>query len=232
LNLAFFVNAAILILAATVFFKNGLFDVAQIQDAYKMLQPMLGTHWAPILFAVALIAAGQSSTITGTLAGQVVMEGYLNLRIAPWVRRLLTRLIAVVPALIVINLLGEGATGDLLVLSQVILSLQLGFAIIPLIHFVSDKNHMNEFVIKPYIKMLAWLSAAIIVSLNAKLVIDSLVDWTGSPDPPPLWLQGHCTFHCRSDRCSIIVYHFRSIPGEKEILQGTDPAWKIPGDHQ
>jgi len=189
LNLAFFVNAAILILAASVFFKNGLFDVAQIQDAYRMLQPMLGTHWAPILFAVALIAAGQSSTITGTLAGQVVMEGYLNLRIAPWIRRLMTRLIAVVPALIIIHILGEGATGDLLVLSQVILSLQLGFAIIPLIHFVSDKSKMKEFVIKPYIKVLAWISAAIIVGLNAKLVIDTLADWMALPDEQDWWLR-------------------------------------------
>jgi len=189
LNLAFFVNAAILILAATVFYKNGLFDVAEIQDAYRMLEPMLGTNWAPILFAVALIAAGQSSTITGTLAGQVVMEGYLNLRIAPWIRRLLTRLIAVVPALIIINILGEGATGDLLVLSQVILSLQLGFAIIPLIHFVSDKTKMKEFVIKPYIKVLAWISAAIIVSLNAKLVYDTLADWINSPDAGAWWLK-------------------------------------------
>ena len=136
----------------------------------------LAHKWAPILFAVALIAAGQSSTITGTLAGQVVMEGYLNLRIAPWIRRLMTRLIAIVPALIVINIFGEGSTGSLLVLSQVILSLQLGFAIIPLIHFVSDKEKMKEFVIKPYIKVLAWISAAIIVSLNAKLVIDTLGD--------------------------------------------------------
>jgi manganese transport protein len=181
LNLAFFVNAAILILAASVFFKSGLFNIAEIQDAYKLLQPMLGTKWAPILFAVALIAAGQSSTITGTLAGQVIMEGYLNLRIAPWVRRLLTRLIAIVPALIVINVMGEGATGSLLVLSQVILSLQLGFAIIPLIHFVSDKEKMKEFVIKPYIKILAWISAAIIVSLNAKLVLDTLGEWLSAP---------------------------------------------------
>lgn len=181
LNLAFFVNAAILVLAASVFFKNGLFDIAEIQDAYKLLQPMLGTRWAPILFAVALIAAGQSSTITGTLAGQVIMEGYLNLRIAPWVRRLLTRLIAIVPALIIIQLMGEGATGSLLVLSQVILSLQLGFAIIPLIHFVSDKEKMKEFVIKPYIRVLAWLSAAIIVGLNAKLVMDTLGEWLAQP---------------------------------------------------
>src|SRR6187431_2278461 len=166
LNLAFFVNAAILILAAATFYRNGMFEVAEIQDAHRFLQPMLGTKWAPILFAVALIAAGQSSTITGTLAGQVVMEGYLNLRIAPWIRRLMTRLIAIVPALIVINIYGEESTGSLLVLSQVILSLQLGFAIIPLIHFVSDKIRMGEFVIKPYIKVLAWISATIIVGLN------------------------------------------------------------------
>jgi manganese transport protein len=183
LNLAFFVNAAILILAASVFFKNGLFNIAEIQDAHRLLQPMLGSKLAPILFAVALIAAGQSSTITGTLAGQVIMEGYLNLRIAPWVRRLMTRMIAIVPALIVINVMGEGASGSLLVLSQVILSLQLGFAIIPLIHFVSDKEKMNQFVIKPYIKVLAWISASIIVGLNAKLVIDTLGEWLTQPGP-------------------------------------------------
>jgi manganese transport protein len=181
LNLAFFVNAAILILAAATFFQNGLFEVAEIQDAHKLLAPMLGTQWAPILFAVALIASGQSSTITGTLAGQIVMEGYLNLRIAPWIRRLLTRLIAIIPALLVINLMGESATGELLVLSQVILSLQLGFAIIPLIHFVSDKEKMGEFAVKNYIKVLAWISASIIVGLNGKLVAGSLIDWVSGP---------------------------------------------------
>ncbi len=181
LNLAFFVNAAILILAASTFFAHGLFEVAEIQDAHKLLAPMLGTQWAPILFAVALIASGQSSTITGTLAGQIVMEGYLNLRIAPWIRRLLTRSIAIIPALLTINIMGEGATGKLLVLSQVILSLQLGFAVIPLIHFVSDKKQMGEFAVKNYVKVLAWISAAIIVSLNAKLVYGSLADWMSEP---------------------------------------------------
>lgn len=175
LNLAFFVNAAILILAASVFYKNGLFEVAEIQDAHKLLAPMLGTKWASILFAVALIAAGQSSTVTGTLAGQIVMEGYLNLRIAPWMRRLLTRLIAITPALIAINFYGEESTGDLLVMSQVILSMQLGFAIIPLIHFVSDKQRMKNFVIPNYVKVLAWLSALVIVSLNVKLVVEQLL---------------------------------------------------------
>ena len=142
LNMAFFVNAAILILAATVFFKNGYHDIVEIQDAHSMLQPLLGKELAPILFAVALIAAGQSSTITGTLAGQIVMEGYLDLRIAPWLRRLITRLVAVVPAFLVIWLLGEDKIGDMLILSQVVLSIQLGFAIIPLIHFVSVKEKM------------------------------------------------------------------------------------------
>lgn len=182
LNLAFFVNAAILILAASTFYSNGLYEVAEIQDAHKLLAPMLGTQWAPILFAVALIASGQSSTITGTLAGQIVMEGYLNLRIAPWIRRLITRAIAIIPALLTISIMGESATGKLLVLSQVILSLQLGFAVIPLIHFVSDKDKMGEFVVKNYIKVLAWISASIIVGLNAKLVAGSLIDWNAESD--------------------------------------------------
>ncbi|HET6724169.1 MAG TPA: Nramp family divalent metal transporter, partial [Chitinophagaceae bacterium] len=149
LNLAFFVNAAILVLAATVFFKTGRTDVAEIKVAHELLQPFLGTELAPILFAVALIASGQSSTITGTLAGQIVMEGYLQLRIAPWVRRLMTRLIAVIPAVIVILVNGEENIDSLLVLSQVILSLQLGFAVIPLIHFTSDKRSMGKYAIKP-----------------------------------------------------------------------------------
>ncbi|MBK8847358.1 MAG: Nramp family divalent metal transporter [Bacteroidetes bacterium] len=180
LNLAFFVNAAILILAGTVFYNNGLFEVAEIQDAYKLLSPMLGTKWASILFALALIAAGQSSTITGTLAGQIVMEGYLNLRIQPWIRRIITRTLAVVPALIVINIMGEGATGKMLIFSQVVLSLQLGFAIVPLIHFVSDANTMKEFAIKPLLKILGWTSAIIIIVLNIRLVVQQLTEWEES----------------------------------------------------
>ncbi|MBS1764624.1 MAG: Nramp family divalent metal transporter [Bacteroidetes bacterium] len=172
LNLAFFVNAAILILAAAVFHKSGMFEVAEIQDAHKLLEPMLGNKIAPILFAVALIAAGQSSTVTGTLSGQIVMEGYINLRIAPWIRRLLTRLIAIIPALITVHFFGERSSGELLVLSQVILSLQLGFAIIPLIHFVSDKEKMGVFAINTLTKFFAWLCAIIIVTLNIKLVYD------------------------------------------------------------
>ncbi|AMO20565.1 iron/manganese transporter [Flavobacterium columnare] len=174
LNLAFFVNAAILILAAAAFYKNGLYEVAEIQDAYQLLTPMLGTKWAASLFAIALIAAGQSSTITGTLAGQIVMEGYLNLRIQPWVRRILTRLIAIVPAVIVITLLGEEVTGKMLIFSQVILSMQLGFAIIPLIHFVSDPEKMNGFQINKLTQVVAWIIALIIVGLNAKLVFGEI----------------------------------------------------------
>lgn len=180
LNLALLVNAAILILAAAAFYKHGLTEVADIKDAHHLLEPMLGTHWAPILFAVALIASGQCSTITGTLAGQIVMEGYLNLRIAPWIRRLITRLLAIIPAIFTIIYFGEDATGNLLVLSQVILSLQLGFAIIPLIHFVSDKEKMGSFTIKKYVKIPAWISAIIIVSLNVKLVIETFGNWFAS----------------------------------------------------
>lgn len=176
LNLAFFVNASILILAATAFYKNGLFQVAEIQDAHRLLSDIFG-NLAPTLFAIALICAGQSSTITGTLAGQIVMEGYLNLRIRPWLRRLITRLIAVTPAFITILYFGEEKLGALLILSQVVLSLQLGFAIIPLIHFTSDKKQMEQFVIKNWLKVLAWLSAIIIISLNIKLVYEYLSDW-------------------------------------------------------
>jgi len=176
LNLAFFVNAAILILAATAFYKNGLFEVAEIQDAYKLLDNIFGSV-APTLFAIALIASGQSSTITGTLAGQIVMEGHLNLRIQPWIRRLLTRLLAIIPAFFTIIFFGEEALGSLLILSQVALSLQLGFAVIPLIHFNSDREKMKEYTIKTWVKILAWLTALIIVSLNVQLVIEEIGSW-------------------------------------------------------
>ncbi|MBI1767367.1 MAG: Nramp family divalent metal transporter [Bacteroidetes bacterium] len=189
LNLAFFVNSAILILAASTFFRAGMYAVSDIQDSYKFLAPMLGTDWASILFGVALVAAGQSSTITGTLAGQVVMEGYLNLRIAPWLRRLVTRLIAITPAYLVIIFYGEEKTGALLVLSQVVLSLQLGFAVIPLIHFTSDKEKMGVFVIKNWMKICAWVIATIIVSLNVKLVIQEIGTWLRSSEHPwMIWL--------------------------------------------
>jgi manganese transport protein len=189
LNLAFFVNAGILVLAAATFYKVGMYDVAEIQDAHRLLEPILGSTWAPMLFAIALIAAGQSSTITGTLAGQIVMEGYLNLRIQPWMRRMITRLLAIVPAVLAISFLGEEVTGKLLILSQVVLSLQLGFAIIPLIHFVSDKRRMGKLAIGSTIKLLSWLCAIIIVSLNVKLVLDEVRMWLSQSDSPTIiWL--------------------------------------------
>jgi manganese transport protein len=145
---------------------------------------MLGTGWAAPLFALALIAAGQSSTITGTLAGQIVMEGYLHLRIQPWVRRIVTRLLAIVPAFLTIFYFGEDFTGELLVFSQVVLSLQLGFAIIPLIHFVSDKKKMQEFAIGPITKIASWIVALVIVSLNARLVYDEIYVWLAKSEHP------------------------------------------------
>ncbi len=184
LNLAFFVNAAILILAAAVFYKNGMYEVAEIQDAHALLEPLLGSSLAPAFFAIALIAAGQSSTLTGTLAGQIVMEGHLNLRIQPWVRRLITRMLAIIPALFTVIYFGESGTGKLLVLSQVVLSLQLGFAIIPLIHFVSSKKLMGEFSIKLPLQIAAWLITIVIVGLNAKLVFDEIAGWLTTVENP------------------------------------------------
>jgi manganese transport protein len=174
LNLAFLVNAAILILAASVFFTHGHTEVADIRDAQKLLTPLMGSTLAPVLFAIALIAAGQSSTVTGTLAGQIVMEGYLRLRINPWLRRLITRLLAIIPAVIVLAIWGENEIGDLLVFSQVVLSLQLGFAVIPLIHFVSDKKTMGTHAINAWVKILSWVVAAILVYLNIKMVYGAL----------------------------------------------------------
>jgi len=187
LNLAFFVNAAILVLAATVFHKMGHQDVAEIQDAHRLLEPLLGSSWAPILFGVALLASGQSSTITGTLAGQVVMEGYLHLRIQPWARRLITRLLAIVPAVITLLVYGEHATGKLLVFSQVILSMQLGFAVIPLIHFVSDRKTMGIFTAGLWVRVLAWISATVIVSLNLGLVLNAFLKGVESATHSWVW---------------------------------------------
>lgn len=182
LNAAFFVNAAILILAATAFYATGHKEVAKIEEAHALLAPLLGSKLAPILFAIALIAAGQSSTVTGTLAGQIVMEGYLKLRLNPWIRRLLTRLVAITPAVLVIGILGEGRVDALLIFSQVILSLQLGYAVIPLIHFVSDKHTMGEFVIGWKIKVLSWIVASILVYLNGNLVFDFVAAYFAQAD--------------------------------------------------
>jgi len=172
LNLAFFVNAAILVLAGAVFFKSGRTQVASIGEAHQLLSPLLGSRMASVLFATALIAAGQSSTITGTLAGQIVMEGHLRLRINPVLRRIITRMLAIVPAVIVIGISGENQVDRLLVFSQVILSLQLGFAVIPLIHFVSDRKKMGIFQIKIVTRFFAWAIAALLVFLNLKLVAE------------------------------------------------------------
>jgi manganese transport protein len=172
LMFALFINGAILVLAATAFHWSGHRDVAAIQDAYKLLSPMLGVGVASILFAVALLASGQNSTLTGTLAGQIVMEGFVNIRLRPWLRRLITRALAIIPAVGVIGFFGESKTTQLLVASQVVLSLQPSFAIIPLVLFTSDRRKMGGFVNPAWIKILAWLVAGIIVALNVKFLLD------------------------------------------------------------
>ncbi|WP_447950996.1 Nramp family divalent metal transporter [Chryseobacterium koreense] len=174
LFLAFFINAAILIVAAATFHTSGNKDVADIHDAYKMLTPILGTTFASVFFAIALLASGQNSTLTGTLAGQIVMEGFLNIRLKPWLRRLITRLIAVIPALIVTLLYGEKGTTQLLVLSQVILSMQLGFAVVPLIIFTDSKPKMGEFANKLWLKIIVWIIAGIIILLNGFLLVEEI----------------------------------------------------------
>ncbi len=188
LNLAFFVNAAILVLAAAAFYNNGLTQVADISNAHQLLQGLFG-NMAPILFAIALIAAGQSSTITGTLAGQIVMEGYINLRISPWVRRLITRLVAVVPAVFTILYFGDAKLGELLIFSQVILSLQLGFAVIPLIHFTNSETIMGKFKNSNWIKILAWTAAIVIVGLNIKLLGQEVGNFLNSSYASATWLK-------------------------------------------
>lgn len=179
LNGALLVNAAILILAAAVFYKRGVV-VTEIQQAHQLLAPLLGTTLAGIAFAVALLCSGQSSTMTGTMAGQIVMEGFLSIRMRPWLRRLITRLLAIIPAAITISLLGEEATFRLLILSQVILSLQLPFAVIPLIHFTSDRQRMGVFANPPWVRLLAWTAAAIVVTLNVRLVMQTIAHWLAS----------------------------------------------------
>ena len=174
---AFFINAAILILAASTFHNTGHQEVADIGDAFRLLTPLLGTAVASTLFAVALLASGQNSTITGTLAGQIVMEGFLNIRLPAWLRRLITRLIAIVPAVIVTALYGERGAGGLLILSQVILSLQLSFAVVPLVYFTSQRRKMGEFVNSRPLATLAWVVAAVIVSLNGWLLLGTFKTW-------------------------------------------------------
>lgn len=211
LNVAFLVNAAILILSAAVF--HGKAEVASIEEAHRLLPTFLGAA-APILFGVALLCAGQSSTLTGTLAGQIIMEGYLDLRIAPWLRRLVTRSLALIPAVLTIWLAGEGSTLQLLVLSQVVLSLQLSFAVIPLIHFTSDRRNMGEFATPWWGRVLAWSSASVIVALNAKLVYDKIDEWVGmaaesgrSLGPVPLsWVVGGSLYAVALSALGLLVW--------------------------
>ena len=176
---ALFINAAILVMAAAVFHGTGHQDVADISDAYQLLSPLLGTTLASVLFAVALLCSGQNATLTGTLAGQIVMEGFINLRLRPWLRRLITRLIAIIPAIVVVLLYGERGTGPLLILSQVILSLQLPFAVFPLVMFTSDRRKMGEFVSPAWVAALAWTVAVIIGALNVYLLYQTFAGTAG-----------------------------------------------------
>src|SRR3989338_6790619 len=174
---AFFINAAILILSAASFHGTPNESVADIGDAFKLLSPVLGNPFASVLFAIALLCSGQNSTLTGTLAGQIVMEGFLNIRLRPWMRRLVTRLVAIVPAIIVAALYGEQGVGQLLILSQVILSLQLSFAVIPLVLFTGDKRKMGQFVNPLWLQGLAWLITVVIVFLNVYLLAQTVIMW-------------------------------------------------------
>jgi manganese transport protein len=173
LTVALGVNAAILIVAAAAFHRSGHFEVAAIQDAYKLLSPLVGAAGASTLFAVALLASGQNSSITGTLAGQVVMEGFVHMKVKPWLRRMITRSLAIVPTLFVVAVTGEQGTEKLLILSQVILSLQLSFAVIPLVMFTGSRAKMGEFVNKHWLQGLGWFTAAVILVLNGWLLVQA-----------------------------------------------------------
>jgi len=175
LMIALFVNAAILIVAAAVFHRAGMLNVAAIQDAYKLLSPMLGAAGASTIFAIALLASGQNSSITGTLAGQVVMEGFIHIRVSPWLRRLITRSLAIIPTVIVVALMGEQGTEKLLILSQVILSFQLSFAVVPLVMFTGDRKKMGEFANGRGLQALAWCTAVLIAGLNGWLLVETFM---------------------------------------------------------
>jgi manganese transport protein len=177
LSFAFFINAAILVMGAAVFFRAGRTEIAEIDEAYKTLAPLLGTTMASYLFAIALLCSGQNATLTGTLAGQIVMEGFMNIRLKPWLRRLITRLVAIVPAIIVTALYGRRGTTQLLVLSQVVLSMQLSFAVFPLVTFTSDPAKMGEFANPGWVRLLAWTVALVIAGLNAWLLVQTFQQW-------------------------------------------------------
>ena len=224
LNVAFFVNAAILILAAATFNSRGE-RVASIEEAHELLPRFLGAS-APILFGIALLCAGQSSTLTGTLAGQIVMEGYLQLRVSPWLRRLITRSLALIPAVVVIALAGEDSTQELLILSQVILSLQLAFAVIPLIHFTSSRRNMGEFASRLWVRVLAWLTAAIIVGLNGQLVFKEIGGWVeaarGSWSSAAVWGLAAGLYGLVASAIALLIWVTL-----KPILRPS-PAWQLP----
>jgi manganese transport protein len=208
LNFAFLINAAILIMAAGTFYRHGLTQVAEIQDAYHTLAPLLGTGLASFVFALALLCSGQNSTLTGTLAGQIVMEGFLDFRMAPWLRRLVTRLLAIIPAIITVAFYGAHGTARLLIFSQVILSLQLSFAVFPLVQFTSDRKKMGEFANPRWVKILSWLVAGIIAILNSYLLVQTFSGW---PEPRrrcsrKFWLPlttARPTRSCLRARCSL-----------------------------
>jgi manganese transport protein len=223
LNAALFVNAAILILAANSFFKNNIV-VTEIQQAHELLAPLLGTTLAATLFAVALLCAGQSSTLTGTLAGQIVMEGFLQFKMRPWLRRLITRLIAIIPAVIVISVKGDQGSYGLLILSQVILSMQLPFAVIPLIHYTSDKAKMGEFANKLWVQILAWAVAFTIVGLNAKLVFDFITELIAESDGALWpWLTVVPVAVC----CALLLVYV-ALP--KSLLRRKERVQRLPAD--
>jgi manganese transport protein len=228
LNVAFFVNLSILVLSASVFHRNGV-TVVSIEDAHRLLPGFLGPM-APVLFALALLCAGQSSTLTGTLAGQIVMEGHLRLRLEPWLQRLITRGLALAPAVAVIAMTGEESTQGLLVLSQVILSLQLSFAVIPLIHFTSSRKNMGEFASTPRLKLAAWMAAAIIVALNCKLILDQTLQaldrlsqsaWTLGRIPAA-WVGGTAMFTLLG--CALLLLGWITL--KPWVSPG--PAWAAP----
>ncbi|MGD8366127.1 MAG: Nramp family divalent metal transporter [Desulfobacterales bacterium] len=225
LNAAFLVNSAILVLAAAVFYRHGIV-VTEIQQADKLLEQLLGSRVAPIAFGMALLAAGQSSTLTGTLAGQIVMEGFVKIKLRPYLRRLITRMIALLPAVVVISISGDEGTYKLLILSQVILSLQLPFAIVPLVHFTSDKLKMGSFASKSWVKLLAWITSAIMIALNGKLVYDQIAAWVTGGAPlmvsiPALGISAAIAFFLLY---LIILPLLRGERGWGEEMPGRAPA--------
>ncbi len=225
LNVAMLVNAAILIMAAAVFHRSGHTQVAEIQDAHRLLAPLLGTTLAPFVFALALLASGQSSTLTGTLAGQVVMEGFLGLRLPAWVRRLVTRLAAIVPAVIVLSVFGERSTGSLLILSQVVLSLQLPFAIVPLVSFVSDGTKMKSFAIGGFLKASAWLATIAVAGMNVWLVKETAGQWFAGAGPSNKALAAAAS--CTAFALAVFLVYLAALP----FFRGMKAKGTVPGVH-